>query len=60
MDALLATSRTSAGDAASDRAGPRGPLDLRERVEAAAAAGFSGMGLLSADLPAAELGPPVR
>ena len=51
---LLATCWTSAGDAASDRADLRSPLDLRERIEAASAAGFRGIGLLSADLPAAE------
>ena len=53
-DRLLATCWSSAGDAASDRADLRSPLDLRDRVEAAAAAGFTGFGLLSADLPAAE------
>jgi sugar phosphate isomerase/epimerase len=51
---LLATCWSSAGDAASDRADLRSPLDLRDRIEAAAAAGFTGFGLLSADLPAAE------
>jgi len=51
---LLATCWSSAGDAASDRADLRSPLPLRERVEAASAAGFRGFGLLSADLPAAE------
>ena len=51
---LLATCWSSAGDAASDRADLRSPLPLRERIEAAAAAGFRGFGLLSADLPAAE------
>lgn len=51
---LLATCWSSAGDAASDRADPRSPLNLRERIEAASAAGFRGFGLLSADLPAAE------
>jgi sugar phosphate isomerase/epimerase len=51
---LLATCWSSAGDAASDRADLRSPLTLRERVEAAAEAGFTGFGLLSADLPAAE------
>jgi len=51
---LLATCWSSAGDAASDRADLRSPLDLRERIEAAPAAGFRGFGLLSADLPAAE------
>ena len=51
---LLATCWTTAGDAASDRADLRSPVPLRERVEAAAAAGFRGFGLLSADLPEAE------
>lgn len=50
---LLATCWTSAGDAASDRADLRSPLSLQARVEAAAAAGFRGFGLLSADLPQA-------
>nr|WP_218880874.1 sugar phosphate isomerase/epimerase family protein [Kineosphaera limosa] len=54
MDSLLATCWSSAGDAASDRADLRSPVPLRQRVEAAAAAGFTGFGLLSADLPAAE------
>jgi sugar phosphate isomerase/epimerase len=53
-DRLLATCWSSAGDAASDRADLCSPLDLRDRIEAAAAAGFTGFGLLSADLPAAE------
>src|SRR3954468_1745341 len=52
-DDLLATCWTSAGDAASDRPDLRSPLSLRERVEAASAAGFRGFGLLSDDLPAA-------
>ena len=52
-EGLLATCWSSAGDAASDRADLRSPLPLRERVEAAAA-GFRGFGLRSADLPAAE------
>ncbi len=52
-DALMATCWSSAGDAASDRADLRSPLPLRRRVEAAAAAGFTGFGLLSDDLPAA-------
>jgi len=52
-DDLLATCWTSAGDAAPDRADLRSPLTLRERVEAAASAGFRGLGLLSDDLPAA-------
>jgi sugar phosphate isomerase/epimerase len=50
---LLATCWTTAGDAASDRPDLRSPLPLRERVEAASAAGFRGFGLLSDDLPAA-------
>ena len=53
-ESLLATCWTSAGDAASDRLDLRSPLPLRERIEAASAAGFRGFGLLSADLPAAE------
>ena len=53
-DRLLATCWSSAGDAASDRTDLRSPLKLRERIEAASAAGFTGFGLLSADLPAAE------
>jgi sugar phosphate isomerase/epimerase len=53
-DSLLATCWSSAGDAASDRDDLRSPLPLRERIEAASAAGFRGFGLLSADLPAAE------
>lgn len=52
-DDLMATCWTSAGDAASDRPDLRSPLTLRERVEAASAAGFRGFGLLSDDLPAA-------
>ena len=51
---LLATCWSSAGDAASDRDDLRSPVPLRERIEAASAAGFRGFGLLSADLPAAE------
>jgi sugar phosphate isomerase/epimerase len=54
QEQLLATCWSSAGDAASDRIDLRSPLSLRERIEAASAAGFSGFGLLSADLPAAE------
>lgn len=52
-DELKATCWTSAGDAASDRADLRSPLPLRTRVHAASAAGFTGFGLLSDDLPAA-------
>src|SRR5689334_19433099 len=53
-DRLLATCWSSPGDAAADRPDLRSPLNLRERIEAASAAGFTGFGLLSADLPAAE------
>ena len=53
-DRLLATCWSSTGDAASDRLDLRSPLPLRERIEAASAAGYTGLGLLSADLPAAE------
>jgi len=53
-DSLLATCWTSAGDAASDRLDLRSPVPLRQRIEAASAAGFRGFGLLSADLPSAE------
>ena len=53
-DRLLATCWSSAGDAASDRLDLRSPLALRERIEAASAAGYTGFGLLSADLPTAE------
>ena len=49
----MATCWTSAGDAASDRPDLRSPLTLRERIEAASAAGYRGFGLLSDDLPAA-------
>ncbi|WP_217991123.1 sugar phosphate isomerase/epimerase family protein [Mobilicoccus massiliensis] len=52
-DRLLATCWSSAGDAASDRADRRSPVPLRKRIEAAAAAGFTGFGLLSVDLPGA-------
>src|SRR5919112_3425739 len=54
QDRLLATCWSSAGDAASDRLDLRSPLPLRERVEAASATGYTGFGLLWADLPAAE------
>jgi len=51
---LLATCWTTAGDAAPLRGDGRSPLPLRERIEAVAAAGFRGMGLLHVDLLAAE------
>jgi sugar phosphate isomerase/epimerase len=47
---LLATCWTTAGDAAPLRGDERSPIPIRERVEAAAAAGFRGIGLLHADL----------
>jgi sugar phosphate isomerase/epimerase len=51
---LLATCWTTAGDAAPLRGDERSPLPLRERVEAVAAAGFRGIGLLHVDLVVAE------
>ncbi|MFE5036718.1 sugar phosphate isomerase/epimerase family protein [Streptomyces sp. NPDC056683] len=51
---LLATCWTTAGDTAPDRDDQRSPLSLRERAEAAGAAGFKGFGLLYADLVEAE------
>jgi sugar phosphate isomerase/epimerase len=51
---LLATCWTTAGDAAPLRGDQRSPLPLRDRIEAAAAAGFRGFGLLDADLLVAE------
>ncbi|MGY1661210.1 sugar phosphate isomerase/epimerase family protein [Geodermatophilus sp. SYSU D00705] len=54
MDELLATCWTTAGDAAPSRADWRSPVPLRERIEAAAAAGFTGFGVLAVDLAVAE------
>src|SRR3954470_13395895 len=51
---LLATCWTTAGDAAPSREDWRSPLPLRERIEAAAAAGFTGLGVLAVDLAVAE------
>src|SRR3954453_16053750 len=53
-DELLATCWTTAGDAAPSRADWRSPVPLRERIEAAAAAGFTGFGVLAVDLVVAE------
>jgi sugar phosphate isomerase/epimerase len=53
-DEFLATCWTTAGDAAPDEEDQRSPLNLRERVEAARDAGFTGFGLLYADLVEAE------
>jgi sugar phosphate isomerase/epimerase len=47
---LLATCWTSAGDAAPGRGDEVSPVPLRERIEACAAAGWTGFGLLHADL----------
>lgn len=52
-DALLATCWTTAGDTGPHRDEPASPLPLRERIEAASAAGFRGFGLLHGDLVAA-------
>ncbi|MCX4593999.1 hypothetical protein OG819_30865 [Streptomyces sp. NBC_01549] len=53
-DKFLATCWTTAGDAAPDQEDQRSPLNLRERVEAARDAGFTGFGVLYADLAEAE------
>ncbi|GIM96829.1 sugar phosphate isomerase/epimerase family protein [Paractinoplanes toevensis] len=47
---LLATCWTTAGDASPLPGDQRSPVPIRERVEAAAAAGFRGLGLLHDDL----------
>jgi sugar phosphate isomerase/epimerase len=47
---LLATCWTSAGDAAPGRGDEISPVPLRERAEACAEAGWTGFGLLHADL----------
>src|SRR3954462_9776936 len=53
-DELLATCWTTAGDAAPSREDWRSPVPLRERIEAAAAAGFTGFGVLAFDVAVAE------
>jgi sugar phosphate isomerase/epimerase len=53
-DELLATCWTTAGDAAPSREDWRSPVPLRERIEAASAAGFTGFGVLAVDLAVAE------
>src|SRR3954453_11984072 len=53
-DDLLATCWTTAGDAAPSRDDWSSPLPLRERIEEAAAAGFTGFGVLAVDLAVAE------
>lgn len=50
MDELLASCWTTAGDTGPHRTDQRSPWPLRTRVEAAAAAGFTGFGLLYEDL----------
>src|SRR4051794_19116971 len=56
-DELLATCWTTAGDAAPSREDWRSPVPLRERIEAAAAAGFTGFGVLAFHLALAEREP---
>lgn len=51
---LLATCWTTAGDTTPGRGEGRSALTLRDRVEAAGAAGFRGFGLVYADLVEAE------
>jgi sugar phosphate isomerase/epimerase len=53
-DELLATCWTTAGDAAPSQEDWRSPVPLRKRIEAAAAAGFTGFGVLAVDLAVAE------
>ena len=53
-DELLATCWTTAGDAAPSREDWRSPVPLRAQIEAAAAAGFTGFGVLAVDLAVAE------
>lgn len=53
-DELLSTCWTTAGDAAPSRNDWRSPVSLRTRIEAAAAAGFTGFGVLAVDLAVAE------
>src|SRR3712207_6533297 len=52
---LLATCWTWAGDAAPARGDERSPVSIRDRVAAVAAAGWSGIGLLHADLQSIEV-----
>ncbi|MFV0460984.1 MAG: sugar phosphate isomerase/epimerase family protein [Actinomycetales bacterium] len=53
-DTLFATCWTVAGDTAPDLADLRSPLSFAERAEAAAAAGFTGIGLRHEDLTVAR------
>lgn len=54
VDPLLATCWTTAGDATPSRENWGSPLPLRERIEAASAAGFTGFGVLAVDLIVTE------
>lgn len=51
---LFATCWTTAGDTSPLEADQSSPVDFRERVEATAAAGFTGLGFLLCDLQKAE------
>src|SRR3954464_9334549 len=53
-DDLLATCWTTAGGPAPSREDWRSPVPLRERIEAAAAAGDTGFGVVAGDLAVAE------
>lgn len=53
VEPLLATCWTTAGDAVPSREDWSSPLPLRERIEAAAAAEFTGFGVLAVDLTVA-------
>ncbi|MET7992850.1 sugar phosphate isomerase/epimerase family protein [Amycolatopsis sp. NPDC005232] len=55
-DALLSTCWTSAGDVMPLRNGDLSPFDIRDRVAAAAEAGFSGFGITHTDLVAVRDG----
>ncbi|WP_326836404.1 sugar phosphate isomerase/epimerase [Amycolatopsis rhabdoformis] len=55
-DALLSTCWTSAGDVMPQRNGDRSPFDVRDRVAAAAEAGFTGFGITHTDLVAVRDG----
>lgn len=54
MNELIATCWTHAGDAAPLRDGERSPLDVLDRVRAAAETGFVGFGIVYADLMVAK------
>ena len=52
--ALIAACWTSAGDVVPFRSGPTSPLDVRERISAVAASGYTGFGLTHDDLVVAR------